>query len=93
VVRIPSLSRIILLCLTLGTGLYAQTAAVPWSSYGHDPQHTALSTIGAQRLEQIKWSTPIDLTKTNNTGSIFIHYGSPLITAANTVILPVRTTW
>jgi uncharacterized repeat protein (TIGR01451 family) len=73
-------------------GLYAQTATIPWSSYGHDSQHTALSTIGAQRLQQIKWSTPVDLTLTGNTGTIYIHYGSPLVTAANTVIVPVRTT-
>ncbi len=72
------------------SSLFAQT--VPWSSYGHDPQHTALSTIGAQRLEQIKWSTPVDVTLNGNTGTIYIHYGSPLVTAANTVIVPVRTT-
>jgi uncharacterized repeat protein (TIGR01451 family) len=79
-----------IICLFVGN-LHAQTNTVPWSGYGHDPQHTALSTIGAQRLEQIKWSTPVDTTLTNHTGSIFVHYGSPVVTAANTVILPVRT--
>lgn len=65
--------------------------AVPWSSYAHDPQHTGLSGVGAQRLERIKWSTPVDLVLQNSPGEILIHYGSPLITAGNTVLVPVRT--
>ena len=73
--------------------LHAQTATVPWSSYAHDPQHTGLSTIGAQRLEQVKWSTPVDLDPpVSGSGDLYIHYGSPLVTAANTVLVPVRTT-
>ena len=77
--------------LSLSAGLHAQAAATPWASYAHDPQHTGLSGIGAQRLEQIKWSTPIDLVLQNSAGPLYIHYGSPLVTAANTVLAPVRT--
>jgi uncharacterized repeat protein (TIGR01451 family) len=73
-------------------GLHAQTAAVPWSSYAHGPQHTGLSTIASQRLEQIKWSTAVDLAPPYTSGAtLYIHYGSPLVTAANTILLPVRT--
>jgi uncharacterized repeat protein (TIGR01451 family) len=79
-------------CLSSAAGLRGQTAAVPWSSYAHGPQHTALSTIGAQRLERVKWSTPVDLVLQNTAGPLYIHYGSPLITAANTVLLPERIT-
>lgn len=79
----------IVACLCLAAGLHAQT--VPWSSYGHDPQHTGLSTIGAQRLETIKWSTPVDLVLAGSSANLYIHYGSPLVTAANTVLVPVRT--
>jgi hypothetical protein len=82
--------RTLLVCLCLAAGLQAQSA-VPWSSYAHDPQHTGLSTIGAQRLERIKWTTPIDLVLQNTPGPLYIHYGSPLVTAANTVLVPVRT--
>ena len=64
---------------------------MPWSSYAHGPQHTGLSTIGSQRLEQIKWSTPVDQILQNTGGELLIHYGSPLVTAGNTVLLPVRT--
>jgi hypothetical protein len=81
----------ILVWLFLAAVLRAQPAAVPWSSYAHDPQHTGLSTIGAQRLEQIKWTTPVDLVLQNTSGPLYIHYGSPLVTAGNTVLVPVRT--
>src|SRR5580658_1004868 len=80
----------VLVWMCLASGLRAQPA-VPWSSYAHDPQHTGLSTIGAQRLEKIKWSTPIDLVLQNTAGPLYIHYGPPLVTAANTVLIPVRT--
>ena len=78
-------------CICLVGGLRAQTATVPWSGYGHDAQHSGLSTIGAQRLEIMKWSTPVDLVLAGSTGTLYIHYGAPLITAANTVIVAVRT--
>jgi uncharacterized membrane protein len=77
--------------LCLAAGLRGQPAAVPWSGYAHDPQHTGLSTVGAQRLEQIKWTTPVDLVLQGASGPLYIHYGSPLVTAGNTVLVPVRT--
>ena len=65
----------------------AQTGA--WLSHSHDEQHTALSTVQSQPLNTIHWHTPVDLNPPQ--GEIFVHYGSPLITAANTVIVPVKT--
>ncbi|HWE52814.1 MAG TPA: hypothetical protein VG273_23675 [Bryobacteraceae bacterium] len=65
---------------------YGQT----WSGYGHDGQHTGLSTVAAQPLNNIHWSTPVDLSPTPS-GALFVHYGSPSITAANTVLVPVKT--
>ncbi|HUB78984.1 MAG TPA: hypothetical protein VMB03_09325 [Bryobacteraceae bacterium] len=79
------------LCLLVATAIHAQRAAVPWSSYGHGPQHTGLSTIGSQRLEQVKWSAPVDLVNQSGGGPLFIHYGTPIVTAANTVLIPERT--
>jgi hypothetical protein len=58
-----------------------------WSTFGHDPQHTGDSAVASQPLDVIHWQTSIDL---NNTGA-FAHYGSPVITPANTVIIPVKT--
>src|SRR5271170_909086 len=71
----------------------AQSIRVPWSDYAHDPQHTALSPVASQPLASIHWHTPVDLSvPTNNTGELLIHYGSPLITRSNTVLVPVKTT-
>src|SRR5439155_10398599 len=60
-----------------------------WSTHGGNPQHTALSSVAAQPLEVIHWATPVDLAPPS--GTILIHYGSPLVTPANTVIIPVKT--
>ena len=65
----------------------AQTGA--WLTHSHDEQHTALSTVQSQPLDKIHWHTPVDLHPPQ--GEIFIHYGSPLVTAANTVVVPVKT--
>jgi hypothetical protein len=65
----------------------AQSGA--WLTHSHDEQHTALSTVQSQALDAIHWRTPVDLHPPQ--GEIFIHYGSPLVTAANTVIVPVKT--
>jgi hypothetical protein len=64
-----------------------------WSSFARDAQHTAVSPWpkGAQPLNRVVWSTPVDLDPQFNYGVLAIHYGSPLITAADTVIVPVKT--
>src|ERR1051326_4172831 len=55
--------------------------------FAGNAQHTAIYQTPAQSLNTIRWSTTIDL---NNTGA-YAHYGAPLITAANSVIVPVKT--
>ena len=75
------------------TGALAQSIRVPWSDYAHDAQHSDISSSASQPLNHILWQTSVDLTvPTNNTSELFIHYGSPLITRSNTVIVPVKTT-
>jgi len=58
------------------------------TTFGGNAQHTGLYGVPAQRLNQIRWTTRITL----NTSDGYAHYGSPLITPSNTVIVPVRTT-
>ncbi|MGA9529216.1 MAG: hypothetical protein WBS24_13970 [Terriglobales bacterium] len=74
-------------CLLLAANAGAQTGA--WLTHSHDEQHTSLSTVGSQALSAIHWNVPVDLHPPS--GEILIHYGSPLVTAANTVIVPVKT--
>jgi len=66
-----------------------------WSGHAHDPQHTGTSTVAAQSLNSIHWQTPIDTSgggqPSGPSGPLFVHYGSPLVTAGNTVIVPVTT--
>ena len=69
----------------------AQSIALPWSGHGHDPQHSGLSPVASQPLNQIRWQTPVDLAPQYSGTTLYAHYGSPLITRQNTVLLPVKT--
>jgi hypothetical protein len=60
-----------------------------WTTHSHDAQHTGVSSVASQEFERIHWQVPVDLAPP--TREIFIHYGSPLVTARNTVIVPVKT--
>src|SRR5205823_4000462 len=65
-----------------------------WSGYAHDAQHTGISGVMSQPLRAIRWQTPVDLQPQHHpppNGELLIHYGSPLITSANTVIIPIKT--
>ncbi|MBI3406966.1 MAG: Ig-like domain repeat protein [Planctomycetes bacterium] len=55
--------------------------------FAGNAQHTGLYTTPAQDLNAIHWQTKIDLNEVH----VDIHYGTPLVTAANTVIVPVKT--
>src|SRR5215211_3399650 len=67
------------------------TAAPVWQGYAGNPQHSAISSVPSQPLHSILWQTPVDLNPQFSGDSLLIHYGSPLVTQANTVIVPVKT--
>jgi hypothetical protein len=80
-----------IILLASACALRTQSLATPWSGYGHDPQHSGVSANAAQPLNRIKWSTPVDTVLQNTSGPLYIHYGTPIVTAANTVLVPQRT--
>ena len=87
-----------LLAFSLSFAAFGQT---PWTTFAKNAHHNASSITAAQPLESIHWQTPVDLDPDylgrrggvfqGGTGELLIHYGTPLITAANTVIVPVKT--
>ena len=67
-------------------------AGPAWWGFGRDAQHSAVSAIATQDLNRIAWSTPLDLNPQRSSGgALLTHYGSPVITSNNTVVLPVKT--
>ena len=63
-----------------------------WFGYGRDAQHTAASAIASQNLGHIAWTTPVDLVPQYTAGgALLTHYGSPVVTTANTIVIPVKT--
>jgi hypothetical protein len=70
----------------------SRVQAQGWPSYGHDPQHSCMAVAGSLVPQQARWSYPLDQTELNNMGgTLYIHYGTPVITRLNTVIASVQT--
>ncbi len=64
-----------------------------WPQFSRDAQHTAVSAIATPALNRIIWQTSVDLQQTLVGGQYLLtHYGSPIISANNTVLVPVKTT-
>ena len=100
-------ASLLLGCVALGSPLAAAAVAMPavrrsfpappvdgpaWPGFARDPQHAAQSAIATQDLNRIAWSTPVDLAPQRGAGgALLIHYGSPVVTSHNTVVVPVKT--
>ena len=66
-----------------------------WRGHAANEQHTAAAPAAGQRLANIHWSKAVDLAPPGRgkaPDEILIHYAAPMITAANTVVVPVKTT-
>jgi hypothetical protein len=86
-----ALSAALALLLNASPALADKQPVQPWTTQGHDAQHTGASSVKAQSMRAIHWQTPVDLQPVQSFGELLNHYGSPLITAQNTVIVPVKT--
>src|SRR6266404_2625029 len=81
-----------LVIAVVGILLFSQRAQAQfWSDHARDSRHTALSSVASQPLNAVRWQTPVDLNPQYSNGELLIHYGSPLATLANTIIVPVKT--
>src|ERR1700732_621927 len=60
-------------------------------TFGANAQHTSLYAGPSQSLNQVVWKTPVDLMPQYSGTNLLIHYGAPLVTTGNTVIVPVKT--
>lgn len=63
----------------------------PWAGFANQSTHAAQSSAAAQPLVRVLWQTPVDLAPPYKYGVLGAHYGSPAITPANTVLVPVKT--
>lgn len=71
----------------------APVSGPAWFGYGRDAQHTAVSAIASQDLGRISWTTTMDLApQYTASGALLTHYGSPVVTTNNTIVIPVKTT-
>ena len=61
--------------------------------FSRDAQHTAASGIATPPLNRIIWQMAVDEAPQYVNGQYLLaHYGSPVITAKNSVIVPVKST-
>ncbi len=75
--------------LTIASAVPAQP--IPWGNLNGNPQHTGAAPVPSRVLDGIRWQMPVDLNPQYSGSSLLIHYGSPLMTNANTVVVPVKT--
>ena len=91
--RLPRRAAGLICTLGLLGLLPASASAQGWQGYGRDAQHSSLSGTPSQPPQKVRWSTPVDLApQYGGGGDLLTHYGSPVITRSNTVVVPVKLT-
>jgi hypothetical protein len=88
----PPRAAIILAAPFLSCATAATAAPPAWQGDAGNSRHTAAAPASGQPLTAIRWQTPVDLDPQQTGTELLIHYAPPMITAANTVLLPVKTT-
>jgi len=63
-----------------------------WPAFGRNAQHTATSEIATPALTRIIWQAQVDLApQYAGGGYLLAHYGSPIVSSQNTVLVPIKT--
>jgi len=65
-----------------------QTVNPSWNNFGGNAQHTDVAQVAAQPIDHLLWEVPLDLAPWGA-----IHYGDPIFTANNVVVVPIKVTW
>ncbi|UGQ47358.1 hypothetical protein [Massilia endophytica] len=75
-----------------GTVVNPPAPGPAWLNHGRDAQHTAQGgNVPAQSLSRLVWRADVDLQPERRDNFLASgHYGSPLITGRNTVLMPVK---
>jgi hypothetical protein len=68
----------------------SHAALVEWAGFAGNDQHTAIASARPQPFTRIRWKAKVDRQPVRNNEVLSIHFGSPMITAANTVLVPTR---
>jgi hypothetical protein len=89
----PSILWTLLALAVLSGGIAGPrtASAQSWPAYAGNPMHNGISPYSSQIPQQILWSTTVDLNPQNFGGILSIHYGSPVITHSNTIIVPLKS--
>src|ERR1700677_5064596 len=83
--------RALLSATVATTAVVSAAPGVPatvWNQLNGNAQHTGVSGAVAQPLNQVLWSVSLDLEPWGAE-----HYGDPIFTSNNTVIVPIKVTW
>jgi len=81
----------ILASIVVAAGFGRQNASgSSWPTHAGDPAHNAWTSTASQALDRILWSKPVDLAPQYSGDDLLAHYGSPVITANDTVVFPVK---
>ncbi len=59
-----------------------------WNNFGGNAQHTDVAQVAAQPINQLLWEVPLDMAPWGA-----VHYGDPVFTANNVVVVPIKVTW
>ncbi len=61
-----------------------------WGGFAGNAQHSGVAPATPQPLKRIRWQAKVDLAPDLIGDQLLIHYGSPMITRDNTVVVPTR---
>src|SRR5262245_49004283 len=85
----PIASSAVIACLCLAASAHAQQQPA-WRGHAGNAQHTAAAPRKPSKLARILWETPVDEDPQPTGVALLRHYGSPMITGSNTVLVPVK---